>query len=85
MAKSMMMTDMIAPALRSSGGQATLLTWFRQTARKLADSLAWYLTYRETAGELSSLSDRELDDIGVARVDIPVIAMQSANAKNRTS
>lgn len=42
----------------------------------------WWLhhqDYRATLNELSALSDRELDDIGIVRVDIPLIARQSAN------
>jgi len=34
--------------------------------------------YRETLCELSSLSDRELHDIGVARSDIRYLAMEEA-------
>lgn len=37
------------------------------------------LDYRSTVKELSALSDRELDDIGIARCDIPSIARQSAD------
>lgn len=33
-----------------------------------------YLKYRETVRELSRLSDRELADIGVARVEIDELA-----------
>ncbi len=33
-----------------------------------------WLRYRETSRELSRLSDRELDDVGVARSDIPGVA-----------
>ena len=36
--------------------------------------------YRDAVRELSSLNDRELHDIGIARGDIAVIARQSANA-----
>ncbi|HMO30556.1 DUF1127 domain-containing protein [Enterovirga sp.] len=33
-----------------------------------------YLKYRETVRELSRLSDRELEDIGIARADIENLA-----------
>lgn len=33
-----------------------------------------YLRYRDTVNELSRLSDRELEDIGLARADIDAIA-----------
>ncbi|HEX2137910.1 MAG TPA: DUF1127 domain-containing protein [Microvirga sp.] len=37
-----------------------------------------YLQYRETVRELSHLSDRELDDLGISRYDIEAIARQHA-------
>jgi uncharacterized protein YjiS (DUF1127 family) len=33
-----------------------------------------WLRYRETLRELSRLTDRELDDVGVSRSDIPHVA-----------
>ena len=39
-----------------------------------------YLRYRETVRELSQLSDRELDDLGIVRGDISNIARQYAAA-----
>lgn len=33
-----------------------------------------YFRYRETLNELSRLSDRELEDIGLARADIDSVA-----------
>jgi len=35
-----------------------------------------YLRYRETLNELSQLSDRELDDLGISRLEIDSIARQ---------
>ncbi len=35
-----------------------------------------YLRYRETVRELSQLSDRELDDLGISRYEIDAIARQ---------
>lgn len=37
-----------------------------------------YLKYRETVRELSRLSDRELEDLGISRYDIDGIARGSA-------
>jgi uncharacterized protein YjiS (DUF1127 family) len=37
-----------------------------------------YLQYRETVAELSRLTDRELDDLGISRYDIDVIARQGS-------
>ena len=39
-----------------------------------------YLLYRETVRELSQLSDRELDDLGISRFQIESIARQTAAA-----
>jgi uncharacterized protein YjiS (DUF1127 family) len=33
-----------------------------------------YLQYRETVAELSRLTDRELDDLGITRYDIDQVA-----------
>jgi uncharacterized protein YjiS (DUF1127 family) len=45
---------------------------------KLVASYRSWRKYRETYNELMRLSPRELQDLGIARVDIPVIARQSA-------
>ncbi len=42
--------------------------------------LAAYRLYRQTYDELQSLSDRDLDDIGIARCDIRQIARDTAEA-----
>jgi len=39
-----------------------------------------YLRYRETVRELSLLSDRELDDLGISRFQIESIARKHAAA-----
>lgn len=39
-----------------------------------------YMRYRETVRELSQLSDRELDDLGISRFQIDNIARQNAVA-----
>ena len=39
-----------------------------------------YMRYRETVRELSQLSDRELDDLGISRFQIDNIARESAVA-----
>lgn len=39
-----------------------------------------YLRYRATVRELSRLSDRELDDIGVSRLEIEGLAARGSNA-----
>jgi uncharacterized protein YjiS (DUF1127 family) len=39
-----------------------------------------YMRYRDTVRELSQLSDRELDDLGISRFQIDSIARQHAVA-----
>ena len=39
-----------------------------------------FLRYRETVRELSQLSDRELDDLGISRFQIENVARQNAFA-----
>jgi uncharacterized protein YjiS (DUF1127 family) len=39
-----------------------------------------YMRYRETVRELSQLSDRELDDLGISRFQIDNIARENAFA-----
>jgi uncharacterized protein YjiS (DUF1127 family) len=39
-----------------------------------------YLRYRETVRELSQLTDRELDDLGISRIEIDSIAREHATA-----
>ena len=39
-----------------------------------------YLRYRETVRELSHLSNRELDDLGISRYQIESVARQSVAA-----
>lgn len=44
----------------------------------LADRLTRYRAYRATFTELSHLSDRELEDLGIWRTDISRIAREAA-------
>lgn len=39
-----------------------------------------YFRYRATVSELSTLSDRELSDLGIARFEIKTVARQAAVA-----
>ena len=80
MAMHVMTTDELSYTNGRRRGTSTLLTWLKRTLSNLADSLAWYHCYRENVRELENLSDRELDDIGISRWDIPTIAMKSANS-----
>ena len=46
----------------------------------LAAKIAAWRRYRESVRELSRLSDRELNDLGIARGDIEFVARQSSIA-----
>lgn len=43
--------------------------------------LEWARVYDSTYLELSRLSDRDLEDLGIIRYDIPKIAHEAANQK----
>jgi uncharacterized protein YjiS (DUF1127 family) len=45
---------------------------------RLVSTYRSWRKYRETYNELMRLSSRELQDLGINRVDIPTIARQSA-------
>ena len=46
----------------------------------LVERFAQYRTYRATVNELSMLSERELNDLGLSHSDIPAVARQAAYA-----
>lgn len=73
------MTTMIA---QDSGRSAPVLdTLRRRFGTALADIAAWRARralYRQTFVELSTLTDRDLADLGFARCDIPRIARDAS-------
>jgi uncharacterized protein YjiS (DUF1127 family) len=52
----------------------TAMTPFKSITEKLAS----WRRYRDAVRELSQLTDRELDDIGIRRGDIPFVAAQAS-------
>ncbi len=64
-------TERAARGTRSGGDSLLqrLASWFAEQRR-----------YRRTLAELSTLTDRELDDIGVDRGDLEFVARRSARA-----
>jgi uncharacterized protein YjiS (DUF1127 family) len=48
--------------------------------KSITEKLAAWRRYRDAVRELSQLTDRELDDIGIRRGDIPFIAAGAAQA-----
>ena len=63
-----------------SGASAGHLWGLFMLVGYLLSKIRAYLRYRETVRELSLLSDRELDDLGIARYTIPSVARRAATA-----
>jgi uncharacterized protein YjiS (DUF1127 family) len=49
--------------------------------KTISEKLAAWRRYRDAVRELSQLSDRELDDIGIRRGDIEFIVRRSVTAQ----
>ena len=47
-------------------------------ANRLVDNYRAWRRYRQTYGELSRLTDRELDDLGLSRYDLRAVSRNSA-------
>ena len=77
-----------APMLQCTGGGRIVLLrpgvykkeGHMTSIKSISQKLAAWRRYREAVRELSQLSDRELEDIGIRRGDIPFIASSSAQA-----
>ena len=54
-----------------------LLSWFKS----LRESYVWAKEVRQTMAQLSSLSDKELRDIGISRGDIYAVATGDSTHK----
>ena len=48
--------------------------------KSITEKLTAWRRYRDAVRELSQLSDRELDDIGIRRGDIPFVAAQASQS-----
>jgi uncharacterized protein YjiS (DUF1127 family) len=51
------------------------------TLKTISEKLSAWRRYRDAVRELSQLSDRELEDIGVRRGDIEFVVRRSVTAK----
>ena len=58
--------------------ELTLLGWFRDLRSDLADRVAKFRLYRETLEELTQLTDRELEDLGLHRSILADVARTAA-------
>ncbi|MCC7321772.1 MAG: DUF1127 domain-containing protein [Rubellimicrobium sp.] len=68
-----------ASEVRAAGG--SLLHRIAEFRAFVADRYARYQLYRETYDQLSDLSARDLDDLGIHRGDIHRIATEAAYGK----
>lgn len=59
------------------GRDQTPIVLERTNDMNIARSFAQWRSYRNTVSELNSLSNRELDDLGIGRGDIKRIARQA--------
>ncbi|MGJ8628741.1 MAG: DUF1127 domain-containing protein [Sulfitobacter sp.] len=53
-------------------------TFFQQKSDQMRNSMVKRKIYRATYAELSTLSDRDLRDLGIARSNIKRLAMEAA-------
>ena len=68
------------PALAGSHDDAGFHRSLARLFQRLLAWTEWRSRYHETVAELSQLTDRELDDIGIPRVDIHLHARIAADA-----
>jgi uncharacterized protein YjiS (DUF1127 family) len=75
------MTTTVANSYRSLGAAASRATGASTGEGLLGRLTTWFSEqrrYRQTINELSTLSERELDDIGLTRGDIESVARRCA-------
>lgn len=71
----------MATILRQTGAgvfQNATRTFFHRNMDQLRTAMARRKVYRETFCELSRLSDRDLNDLGIARSNIKKLALEAA-------
>lgn len=57
------------------------LARLRAAGADLAEAWIRHRMYRDTLNQLMELSDRELNDLGLSRADLPRVARQSAQSE----
>lgn len=62
---------------RSAGREAGLITWAAELVQRVRARMEEHARYVQTRDELMALSDRELHDIGLNRLDVETIARRS--------
>lgn len=71
----------MAYAASQSASRNSVVEFFANLVASVKEASARRAVYVKTLGELRSLSDRDLADLGIARVQIEDIALQAAYAK----
>ena len=71
----------MAYAASHSASRPSIVEYFANLVASVKEASARRAVYVKTLGELRSLSDRELADLGIARLQIEDIALQAAYAK----
>ena len=79
MAAHSLSSKIFHPGAFHEGEPRAATSWLRGAVQRFESWVAWRSDYRTTVRELGDLSNRELDDIGIIRYDIPSIARQSAD------
>ena len=65
-----------ANAIRT--GEWGIVAAFNGLVARMNDARRRYSVYRQTVAELSSLSDRDLSDLGISRAAIETVANEAA-------
>lgn len=73
---------MIYKQCTETEGETSMMSKMVAALRGMADVAARNRVYRRTEKELSSLTNRELADIGISRGDISRIARQHAGSRH---
>ncbi|RFU11826.1 DUF1127 domain-containing protein [Rhodobacteraceae bacterium W635] len=73
----------MAYASHNSTAPLSLVARFTEILDQARESYAAWRVYRKTCAELSSLSARDLDDLGIGRGEIRRIAMDAAYGQAR--
>lgn len=73
---------MIYKQCTETEGETSMMGKMVAALRGMADVAARNRSYRRIEKELSSLTNRELADIGISRWDIPRIARQHVGARH---
>jgi uncharacterized protein YjiS (DUF1127 family) len=68
----------MAYATQTQAGSLSLLERVAEIREHAAEAYAAWRVYRNTVNELQDLSDRDLNDLGIARSQIRAIAMDAA-------